>query len=237
MGKAKQYLIETKKFWEELYGLAKSLNTGLLQWDLLREVREHFYVLEPFTYKFRKVKDLQTTSWGTKIELWIGTGLVKKLSYQLKGTSIRRPEEFVTKIREHGLDLVHFVRRPIREIFHRLVLETKALKFFTPISVTRPFGTEVIHFAESLHCEFKDVFTISSQYPERIAFAKEKLVWGDHLFTIETMIQFEDHLDILKDAYSELHRKVQMIIDHNEPILERMKKITTPFRLAKRLKS
>jgi len=236
MGKAKQYLIETKEFWKEIYELAMNLNTVNKQWDLLREIRSYFYALEPFSYKFQRVKELRKTSWGTPIELWIGTWVVEKNPYQKKGHTVREPYHFAKIIEEHGLDLVHYVRSPIRKVFHELVLETKALKYFKTITVSRPFRTEVMHFSDSLHCQYKDVFTISSQYPERVDFS-EKAVWGDPLFQIETMIQFEDHLDILKDAYNELHRKVQMIIDHNRPILERMKKMTTPFRLAKRLKS
>jgi len=236
MGKAKQYLIETKEFWKEIYELAVNLNTGNKLWDLLREVQHYFYALEPFSYKFQRVKELRKTSWGSTIELWIGTWVVEKSHYQKKGHPIREPHHFAKIIQEHGIDLVPYVRRPIREIFHKLVLETKALKFYKTITVSRPFNAEVMHFSDNLYCRFKDVFTISSQYPERVDFS-EKAVWGDPLFQIETMIQFEDHLDILKDAYNELHRKIQMITDHNKPILERMKKMTTPFRLAKRLKS
>jgi len=236
MGKAKQYLIETKEFWRELYELAMNLNSTSLQWDLLKEIRSYFYALEPFSYKFQRVKELRKTSWGSIIELWIGTWVVEKGTYQKKGHVIREPYHFIKIIQEHGEDLVSYVRRPIRETFLELVLATKALKFFKTITVCRPFKTEKIHFSQSLHCQYKDVFSISSQHPERVCF-EEKAIWGDPLFQIETMVQFEDHLDILKDAYSELHRKIQIIIDHNKPILERMKKITTPFRLAKRLKS
>ena len=220
-----------------------------LQRSLERTIYEYFRFLRPL--RTRTIEIPIEKILGGKLEAklvvgrWISTKIVSSR------LPIRKPNEFMKTIKNHGDKICKVVRKDKRKEFEKLYHLSLKLKNYNQIVKQKPSYTRKVE-AKIIKVDFEnerifadwvkiDEIVMSTVYPNIISLRKgnktikeinvnSSLLWIFELLSIKNIVD-----DIVK-IYEEMIEDIKPIRMYNEEILKQMEKIIAPYRIAKELK-
>jgi hypothetical protein len=222
--------------------MAPKVDTKTLQKQMESLVQDSFATLKPLSSSLQTVTRIHT-SYGTR-EILIGEWVRDKSSYQKLGSIVWNESEFFKCIREHGEQMKPLVRRPIRNEFSQLADLTKQLISYSDLTVRIDIPpTEVYEHECSLGEQVKltrkvvKSIAIETCRPYKILLDVGERENKERELTAEAYTPiFEDIISYLVDLFKKADAEVSKVRNHNEKIMEQMKQIVAPLKIANSLK-
>jgi hypothetical protein len=224
--------------------MAPKVDTKTLQKQMESLVHDCFVTLKPLSSGLKTVTRI-STSYGTR-EILIGEWIRSKAGYQKLGSPVWGTDDTFQCMREHGEQMKPLVRRTISNEFSQLVDLTKQLISYRDLIVMMDIPPTQIYEHDISTAEA--TVTLTSRVAHSIAIETNN-PYGILLYTEEATKPkerdltkeehtpiFEDIISYLVDLYKKADTEVSKIRAHNEKIMEQMKHIVAPLKIADSLK-
>jgi hypothetical protein len=223
--------------------MVPKVDTKTLQKQMESLVHDCFITLKPLSSGLKTVTRT-STSYGTR-EILIGEWIRDRSGHQKLGSLVWGTDNTFRCMREHGEQMKPLVRRTISNEFAQLVDLTKQLISYRDLTVRMDIPpTEVYehgcYVGEQVKLAPKVVYSIAiaTQSPVDIILfiegeeeAEEKKLSDEKKTPI-----FEDIVSYLVDLFKKADVEVSKVRDYNEKIMEQMKQIVAPLKIADSLK-
>jgi hypothetical protein len=224
------------------------VDTKTLQKQMESLVHDCFVTLKPLSSGLKTVTRM-STSYGTR-EILIGEWIRDRSGHQKLGSLVWGTDNTFKCMREHGEQMKPLVRRTISNEFSQLVDLTKQLISYKDLTVKLDIPPTEVYEHECLigispekggvNLAPKTVYSIAieTQNPNDIyLFVEgEKAAKARQLTDEAKTPIFEDIISYLVDLFKKADAEVSKIRAHNEKIMEQMKHIVAPLKIAESLK-
>ena len=229
----------------KLLELAEKINT----YQLNNQIRDHVYscfrTIVPLSRTFKVTPIKVTNAWGSDAYLAIGKWLRWKTAWYRYGELIYE-NEFFDVIREHGDQLVPYVRKTIRPVFAELVELTKQIKIVPDFGVQINFAPRTILeyelYSGKRGVDFKtskvNALVIKTDSPLHIDYLDMNKKLGYDYITLNS--KHDLHLiaqliNELEKLYEIAYEEVREAREHDLKILKQMEDLVMPFKLSRAL--
>jgi hypothetical protein len=212
-----------------------------LQDKMEMTVYDCFRALMPLSSEYKVVCE---TSDGSK--LCIGEWIRVKDSWHRYGSIADSKSMFFRLIREYGYRLKPFVRRTIKHDFASLVDLAVKLKSYVDMTVEMEIPEIVIYRCRIFDygdagvalMPFKaEKIAISLRCPTYVTFMNGEDGKDIRIIDEEDMPMVEDVIDYVVELYKRADAQVAVVREHNEKVLEEMRRIAEPWKLANSIKN
>jgi hypothetical protein len=219
------------------------VDTKTLQKQMESLVHDCFVTLKPLSSGLKTVTRM-STSYGTR-EILIGEWIRDRSGHQKLGSLVWGTDDTFNCMREHGEQMKPLVRRTISNEFSQLVDLTKQLISYRDLTVKLDIPPTEVYEHECLigtevNLAPKTVYSIAieTQDPNDIyLFVEgEKEAKARKLTDEAKTPVFEDIISHLVDLFKKADAEVSRVRNHNEKIMEQMKQIVAPLKIANSLK-
>jgi hypothetical protein len=226
--------------------MAKKVDTRTLQREIEYTVRDCFYALRPLCSKYQKVCDMRD-AYGNH-ELCIGEWFREKRgNWQKLGSPIEHTNSVFSIIKKYGDQVKPHVRKTIKKEFAELVDLAKQLQSYEDLTVkldippTEVFEHDCLGGDEpsiAIESAVLIAVAIETQDPNVIFLFREggKEPDSRELNDEKKTPLFEDIISYLVDLFKKADAEVSKVRNHNEKIMEQMKQIVAPLKIADSLK-
>jgi hypothetical protein len=226
--------------------MAPKVDTRTLQREIEYTVRDCFYALRPLCPKYQKVCDMKD-AYGNH-ELCIGEWFREKRgSWQKLGSSIEHTNSVFSIIKKYGDQVKPHVRKTIKKEFAELVDLAKQLQSYEDLIVKLDIPpTEVFEHkccggdepSMAIEPAVLTAVAIETQHPHKIFLFKEggKEPESRELEDESKTPLFEDIVSYLVELFKKADAQVSLVRNHNQKIMEQMKQIVAPLKIANSLK-
>jgi hypothetical protein len=223
--------------------MAPKVDTKTLQKQMESLVQDSFATLKPLSSSLKTVTRIPT-SYGTR-EILIGEWIRDKSSHQKLGSLVWNDYEVFRCIKEHGEQMKPLVRRTISNEFSQLVDLAKQLISYNDLTVKLNIPPTEVYEHECISGEAvmlipRVVYSIAIEtcYPLKILlYAEGEKEPKERDLTAEAYTPiFEDIVSYLVDLFKKADAEVSRVRNHNEKIMEQMKQIVAPLKIANSIK-
>lgn len=242
MGQIATILYSLKPQIDQIMYIADKYSTSHHNRELANEVYSCFSCLKPLSHKHRIVWYLKGGD-----RLCISEWISVKPKWREKGGYVDDPERFLSCIVQYGDVLAPYVRTSIRSYFSDLVALAKQLKPYP--SEERIYvidGERVLNFVntswddklifEQVLAKKISLHVGSLKYVSFYVQRKGKYEWiGFPVEKLASYIALEDFLDILLKIFSSIKDEVEALMEHNKPIIQKMKDVAAIWKVCKTL--
>jgi len=213
----------------KLCNLASQCDTYALRKDMLNTVYQAFHVYMPLSNSQYRIAST------SRKEIYLGKWIRVRYEWNKRGSYIKSSAELYSIIKEYGEVMIHHVRSSIRDEFKYLVYLTKQLKEYKNFQYSLKIN-KTIYIVDSA-----DV-TKAMQYSiNRIVLETDRpfiiTVRDDDngsywsvmsICNLDSLTSLEDILEELIPLYEQVLKDITAIKEHNDQILEEMRKVTLP---------
>jgi len=233
MGLIVQQIQLLKDKYERCIEVANKIHTCKLQEDMEGLVYDCFQALKPLSRKPVTVAKVGST------EIILGEWVREKERWHVLGWVVTYEHRFLYLIREFGGRMKPYVRKAIAEDFSSLVdLAVKLVPYDTTefkvmIPPTRVHLCGIFDKVDVDAVEVTALGVRTYDPLEVVLFKGDKRYKGVSLREVETLIALEDLMDYVVKLYDSVEAQIIPIIEHNNRVMEEMREVAAPYRIAK----
>jgi hypothetical protein len=227
--------------------MTEKVNTCRLQKQMECLVQDCFATLKPLSSSLKTVTRA-STPYGTR-EILIGEWIREKSGHQKLGSLVGSNSEVFSLIRQHGEQMKPLARRTISNEFSQLVDLAKQLISYKDLMVRMDipptevfehqcYGYEGDEPSMAIESAVLIAVAIETQDPNEIFLFKEggKEPESRELNDEKKTPLFEDIISYLVELFKKADAQVSLVRNHNEKIMEQMKQIVAPLKIANSIK-
>jgi hypothetical protein len=213
-----------------------------LQEKMEKTVYDCFRALMPLSYEHRVICKLSDGD-----ELCLGEWIrIKYSEYQKYGSIVDDESRFFTLIREYGYHIKPWVRKPIKRDFTNLVDLAVKLKPYVDITVETDIPETVVYRYRIHEYDNEGVvlmpfkakkISISFRCPTYVTFMNDEDGKDMRVTDEEDIAMIEDIVDYVVELYRRADAQIAVVREHNEKVLEEMRRIAEPWKLTNIIKN
>lgn len=222
---------------EYILKVAKKIDTGELDNEMRDTVYKFFNALRPLSHKFKEVCDVELYSYS--YVLGVGEWFRIKDYYHQKYGSFLGSYDLLYVVREYGDLIKPHVRRPVREAFSELVDLAKELIPYEEIVFKINVPEVEVYFPVVVNGEVKleqeTVYKIemSTVHPKELMLHVKGREWPRRAWLeLSELPTLEDIMDYVVELYRRADAELSEVIEHNNRVLKRMKKVVMPYMIS-----
>jgi len=237
MGLIFQRIQSLKDKYEHCLKVANKIYAWKFYHEMLNTVYGCFQVLKPLS------REPVTVARKDDVEIILGEWVRKKKEWQTQGWVVNDEYSFLEVMREFGGQMKPYVRKAIAEDFSSLVdLAVKLVPYDTMEFKVDVPPTKVYRYSiySKINMNEVDVTALGVHTIEPLEvmlFYSENRYVDLSLRDVETVLALEDLMDYVVKLYDLAESRIPPIIDHNNKIIEEMKKVVAPLIVARELHS
>lgn len=229
MGKISERIIELTPKIAKMYEMMQRCNTRILRNEMFIYIFNSFLLYRPLSYNEHRL--YVTDNMIVTIHEWIKL----KRSWRSRGSYLDSYSDFYELICKYGDEMSQYVRRSIKDEFIRLVQLTKQLQPYNELAYTKDVD-KVIHILHDydvtdVKSERIIAIRIETDHPDSVKLVYGHAEWERHTFnllSLKSIHVIEDVIDDLMPLYEMAVKDVSAIKEHNDKILEEIKKLVMP---------